>query len=142
MRLSLLVLIILSCAARAQDWRKMYDGYPEAPLESQPKVSVVSADQNSATIRVENSTKGNLAYQQYDESDTPSLYWEEMISGKWQGTDWPWCGTGLGSRVIPPGSHLDLVIPLKEKQNPLKVYIRLFDGEARKASFVLLYKSK
>jgi|GEM_PF-3117893 len=142
MRLALLFFLIFSPLALSQDWRKMYEQYPEDPLDSIPKVSVVTKDADFATVRVINDTPDNLGYAQYEESSVPSLYWEEQISGKWQGTDWPWCGTGLSGKVIAPKGHLDIKIPLTQKSNPFKVFIRLSNGNTKKASFVLLYETK
>ena len=142
MRLALLFFFIFSPLALSQDWRKMYEGYPDVPLDSIPEVSLVSKDAEFAIVRVTNDTPDNLGYAHYEESSVPSLYWEEKISGKWQGTDWPWCGTGLSGSAITPKGHLDIKIPLTQKKNPFKVFIRLSNGNTKKASFVLLYETK
>ncbi len=142
MRLALVFLFVLSPLALSQDWRKMYENFPEKPLDTIPKVSVVTKDADFATVRVFNDTPDNLGYAQYAESSVPSLYWEEQISGQWQATDWPWCGTGLSRKNIAPEGHLDIKIPLTQKSNPFKVFIRFSNENTKKGSFVLLYEQK
>lgn len=142
MRYALLILVWFAIAAQAQDWRELFNRYPLPPLNLMPKVTVVAKNTGSIKVRVENATKTDLSYQQYTGSTSPSLYWEEKISGKWEGTDWPWCGTGRDEKELLPGNSLDLDIPIEGRKHPFKIFMLLSEQRTEKCSFVLLYESE
>lgn len=90
-------------------WRETLFRDGDEPLANVPVITCKERRGADLFVRLKNVGTTTLVYSGYSRSDFQQFR-ESFDEGEWQTRGWDWCGTGMGSYRVSPGSSVLLRI--------------------------------